>query len=122
MIDHVSFGCADLDAAAALYARLLGCLGYEQTRRDPAAAAFGRDGSLVFWLNRVEGAAVAGAGSHVAFAAAAPAQVDALGALARAEGLTIRRPPGRRPDIGPAYYGIVLEDRDGNVIEAVAYD
>jgi predicted lactoylglutathione lyase len=64
---------------------------------------------------------VAGGGTHVAFAAASTREVDALCEAARRHGAEIRRPSGRRTELDERYYGTVILDFDGNVIEAVTY-
>jgi catechol 2,3-dioxygenase-like lactoylglutathione lyase family enzyme len=120
VIDHVSLGCSDLLRAAGLYQRLLGILDYGQTGQTSAQAAFGPKGEQHFFLYpQADGAAVAGAGTHVAFSASTVLQIDRFAAAAVEAGLEVLRPAGRRPDISPFYYGTIVRDFDGNMIEAV---
>lgn len=122
MIDHASFGCSKIDDAVDLYVKLLSPLGYSLTRAYPdGSASFGLSGAQIFWLYQKSGDHLAGVGSHLAFAAAAPEQVDLFHSTAVEEGLEIVRPAGRRPEISESYYGAVIRDRDGNMVEAVAY-
>jgi catechol 2,3-dioxygenase-like lactoylglutathione lyase family enzyme len=122
MIDHVSLGTSDLDRGAAFFQAILSCIGAGLTKRDGESASFGPNGTEWFYLYQQQaGVTVAGGGTHVAFAASSKEQVDALCETARANGATIRRPAGPRPDISDRYYGTVVVDFDGNVIEAVTY-
>jgi catechol 2,3-dioxygenase-like lactoylglutathione lyase family enzyme len=122
MFDHVSLGTSDLDRGAAFFSSVLACLGAGLTKRYDDYVSFGPDGTEWFYLyQQPQGVTIAGGGTHVAFAAATTQQIDALCEAARANGATIRRPAGRRPDINERYYGTVVVDFDGNVIEAVAY-
>ncbi|GIL38247.1 VOC family protein [Roseiterribacter gracilis] len=122
MFDHVSLGTSDLDRGAAFFSSLLACVGAGVTKRDAESVSFGPNGTEWFYLyQQAPGVTIAGGGTHVAFSAASTDQVDALCEAARANGATIRRPAGPRPDLNERYYGTVVVDFDGNVIEAVAY-
>lgn len=122
MIDHASFGASNLVEAARLYERLFAPLGYERTRTYPGMVSFGSGGTEIFWLYPVDAdRAIPGLGTHIAFSAPDPEAIEAAHRIALEEGLDIRRPPGRRPEVGPSYYGMVLADRDGNGVEMVAY-
>ena len=61
-------------------------------------------------------------GTHVAFLAENPAQVDAFYAAAIAAGATDDGAPGGRPHYGPEYYGCFVRDLDGHKIEAMAWN
>ena len=122
MFDHVSLGTSDLDRGTELFRALLACVGAGVTKRYDDYTSFGPDGTAWFYLyQQPDGVTVAGGGTHVAFSAASKEQVDALCDAAGAHGAEIRRPAGRRPDLDPRYYGTVVKDFDGNVIEAVTY-
>jgi catechol 2,3-dioxygenase-like lactoylglutathione lyase family enzyme len=122
MFDHVSLGTSDLARGTEFFGALLACVGAEITKHYDDYTSFGPNGTESFFLYRQQpGIAIAGGGTHVAFSAASPAQVDALCDTARRLGAEIRRPAGTRPDLSPRYYGTVVVDFDGNVLEAVAY-
>lgn len=42
MIDHVSIGVSDLDAAAAFYEPILSLLGYQKLADEPGTVGFGK--------------------------------------------------------------------------------
>jgi catechol 2,3-dioxygenase-like lactoylglutathione lyase family enzyme len=122
MIDHVSLGTSDLKRGTAFFETLLSHVGAAVTKRYDDYTSFGPNGTEWFYLyQQAPGVAIAGGGTHVAFSATSKEQVDALCEAARANGATIRRPAGLRPDISERYYGTVVVDFDGNVIEAVTY-
>ena len=57
--------------------------------------------------------------THLAFAAASPAAVDAFHSAALAAGGRDNGPAGPRPHYGPGYYAAFVIDPDGHRIEAV---
>ena len=60
-------------------------------------------------------------GTHVAFAAADRATVDAFHAAALAAGGQDNGAPGIREMYHPTYYGAFVLDADGNNVEAVCH-
>ena len=60
-------------------------------------------------------------GSHVAFAAADRAAVDAFHAAALAAGGRDNGKPGLRPEYHESYYGAFVIDPDGHHVEAVCH-
>jgi catechol 2,3-dioxygenase-like lactoylglutathione lyase family enzyme len=125
MIDHIGVAVADLDRAKAFYTGALQPLGIgvimevsaEETGGD-AHAGFGADGKAFFWIGT--GAKPKG-GTHVAFAVASRAEVDAFHRAAIGAGGRDNGAPGLRPEYHPNYYGAFVLDPDGNNIEAVCH-
>lgn len=124
MIDHIGFSVSDLAASRGFYEGALAPLGLsvimevteEMTGGHGAHLGFGRDGNPFFWIGT---GGPASTGTHVAFAAADQAMVDAFHKAAMAAGGTDNGAPGLRPQYHPGYYGAFVLDPDGNNIEAV---
>ena len=125
MLDHVGFAVADAERSRA-YEAALAPLGIalimsvtpEQTESGGTAHGFGSDGKPYFWVGDNERV---GEGTHVAFAAATRAQVDAFHAAALAAGGRDHGAPGLRPHYHPNYYGAFVLDPDGINVEAVCH-
>ncbi|UZK66838.1 VOC family protein [Sphingomonas sp. M1-B02] len=125
MIDHIGFAVADAETSAAFYAAALAPLGIKEMMRfgsgDPecsgTAIGFGKEHPF-FWIGDKE---TVGAGTHVAFAAASRAAVDAFHAAALAAGGTDNGAPGLRPHYGPTCYAAFVHDPDGVNVEAVCH-
>jgi catechol 2,3-dioxygenase-like lactoylglutathione lyase family enzyme len=80
---------------------------------------FGDRGKPWFWLSPTrEGPS---GPTHVAFAAADRAAVDAFHAAAIAAGARDNGTPGLRPHYHADYYGAFVLDPDGNNVEAVCH-
>ena len=124
MIDHVGFAVADAERSRVFYLAALAPIGIslimtvspEQTEAGGTAHGFGRDGNPFFWVGDNERV---GEGTHVAFAVATRAEVEAFHAAAIAAGGRDNGGPGLRPHYGPDYYAAFVFDPDGNNIEAV---
>lgn len=120
VLHHVSLGSNDMDRALAFYDATMATLGLKRVLDfAPHAVAYGED-HPVFWIQQPHdrGAASAGNGAHIGFAAASKEQVAAFHAAALAHGGRDDGPPGPRPDYGHDYYGAFVRDPDGNKIEA----
>jgi catechol 2,3-dioxygenase-like lactoylglutathione lyase family enzyme len=120
MFDHLSLGVHDLGRATAFYRRTLEAIGYQLHRSGPDEVAFGPGDVWSFFLYPVAAPeAVTGARMHVAFRADSRAGVRAFYATALAAGATAvpDRAPDQRPQFGADYFGAVLRDPDGHVIE-----
>jgi catechol 2,3-dioxygenase-like lactoylglutathione lyase family enzyme len=122
MIDHISIGVRDLDAAARFYEAVLGTLGFARLEVRPATVGFGKR-YPEFWLNlRPDAAgAPADAGSHVCLRAKSAEGVDAFHAAALRSGGACDGVPGLRPHHGEGYYAAFIRDPDGNRVEAVTF-
>jgi catechol 2,3-dioxygenase-like lactoylglutathione lyase family enzyme len=125
MLDHVGFSVSDFSRAKAFYEAALRPLGLslltevtaEQTGAD-AHAGFGAGGKPFFWIgtgDRAKG------GTHVAFAAATRAEVDAFHRAALAAGGRDNGAPGLRPYYHQTYYAAFVLDPDGDNVEAVCH-
>ena len=122
MIDHITFGVADLDRSRTFYDQALAPLGIHRLFDVPAAdddgvsvSGYGDDRPW-FWLaeeNPTHGM------FHVAFAAGSRAAVDAFHAAAVAAGGIDNGAPGLRPQYQADYYAAFVRDPDGHNIEAV---
>ena len=129
MLDHVSLGCADLEASGAFYDAALAPLGYQRVFARNIGIAYGpgpgRDG-LLFWIIQPTGeqgggdaAARPSRGNHVAFTASRRDDVDAFFDAALSAGGRPNGEPGLRPEYSDAYYAAFVRDLDGHKIEAV---
>ena len=118
MFDHVSIQCADLQASAAFYDKVLGALGARRMFDGPVIG-YGRD-FPTFWL----GGQQTGSGfreTHLAFTAPDRAGVDAFFAAATAAGAEVLHEPAVHPEYHESYYGAFVRDPDGNNVEAVCH-
>jgi len=114
MIDHVVFWVTDMARSKALLP-----LGTKRiTADDHALAGNGVPGKGDFWIGPRAEVPI---GTHVAFAAADRATVDAFYEAAIAAGGRDNGKPGLRPQYQANYYGAFVLDPDGHNIEAVCY-
>ena len=119
MIDHVTFWVTDMARSKSFYDRALRPLGLKRiTGDDHAFAGYGVPGKGYFWIGRGDEAPT---GTHVAFAAADRATVDAFYEAALGAGGRDNGKPGLRPQYQANYYGAFVLDPDGHNIEAVCY-
>jgi catechol 2,3-dioxygenase-like lactoylglutathione lyase family enzyme len=117
MLDHVSLKVSDFVRARAFYDQALAPLGCRMLMGDGEHFAGYGDDRPFFWI----GAGGGPGATHVAFAAANRATVDAFHAAALAAGGTDNGAPGIRPHYHPDYYGAFVLDPDGNNVEAVCH-
>ena len=125
MIDHIGFAVSDIDRSKAFYQSALKPLGVgllfeltpEETGGD-AHAGFGANGKAFFWIGT--GKKPRG-GTHVAFIAQTPGEVDAFYRAATGAGGRDNGAPGPRPHYHKNYYGAFVLDPDGNNVEAVCH-
>jgi catechol 2,3-dioxygenase-like lactoylglutathione lyase family enzyme len=123
MIDHVSIGSLQGEAAVAFYTRCFDTLGYSLQHRDATQTIFGHDGQWVFCIYPAEpGSSLVGQRSHLAFSAPSKAAAQAFFDAATALGAQPLRVPGPRPDINDQYYGAMVKDLDGHTLEVVYWD
>jgi len=125
MLDHISIGCCDLAASAAFYDAALAPLGFGRVLEKGVGIAYGpgpgRTG-MMFWIVSVEpgaGVPLPSRGTHIAFAAADRAAVDAFFSAAVSAGARVNGAPGLRPEYSENYYGAFVLDPDGHKIEAM---
>jgi catechol 2,3-dioxygenase-like lactoylglutathione lyase family enzyme len=119
MLDHVGFQCADLARSAAFYDAVLAPLGGSRLMDFKVAIGYGADHAN-FWIgefNEGEGFRE----SHIAFAAASRAQVDAFFQAAVGAGAEVLHEPRVHEEYHEHYYGAFVRDPDGNNVEAVCH-
>jgi catechol 2,3-dioxygenase-like lactoylglutathione lyase family enzyme len=120
-IHHLDIAVRDLARSERFYTAALAPLGLFPIDRHPnplggITLGYGVPPDPLFWLRSDAPASVR---VHVAFAAAARAQVDAFHRAAVAAGGTDHGGPSLRPRYGDGYYAAFVLDPDGNNIEAV---
>jgi catechol 2,3-dioxygenase-like lactoylglutathione lyase family enzyme len=120
MINHLSLGATNLQRSSEFYENVFGHLGYRRTRANEKEVAFGPGDDQTLWLYPVEtGEKVAAPRMHLAIDAPSRESIHACFDEAIRRGGRAVRPPGARPDIGPDYYGAIIDDPDGHRIEVV---
>ncbi len=122
MIDHVSMGVNDLNAAGEFYDHVLSAIGIYRKHEIPGQAiAYGDD--YEFWINTpLDNAdATPGNGVHTAFRAVSTGQVDRFWQAAIRNGAEPDGEPGYRTEYGKGYYAAFIKDPDGNKIEVVCW-
>jgi catechol 2,3-dioxygenase-like lactoylglutathione lyase family enzyme len=120
MLDHLSIQCSDVAISANFYDQVLAPLGGTRVMDFGQAVGFGVPPKPDFWIGQQQ----TGEGfreSHIAFAAADRAQVDAFFAAATAAGAEVLHEPRVWPEYHPNYYGAFVRDPDGNNVEAVCH-
>ncbi len=120
MLDHVSLGSRNLQNTVAFYSACFAPLGYNIQHSTPEEVAFGEEGCRTFWLYPVESEqSLSSPRSHIAIQAGSRERVHQFFEAALEHNIEVVRQPGFRPDISPAYFGAVVRDPDGHMIEVV---
>ncbi|MEZ5648604.1 MAG: VOC family protein [Alphaproteobacteria bacterium] len=119
MFNHLSFGVTDLERSRIFYDAVLTTLGYRCTKQTKEDVAYGPGSDSLFFLYPASGQKVAGPGTHLAFDAPDEEAVRKFFAAAIDAGGRAVRPPGPRPELGPDYFGTVIDDPDGHRLEVV---
>jgi len=124
---HATVVAADLLTSLAFYDAVFGALGMgrhsefsDEEEHDASADAVGfgsTDGDALLWL--VVGTRPT-TGAHIALAALDRAQVDAFWQATTSAGGTTKQAPRGWEIYRPGYYGAIVADPDGNLVEAVA--
>jgi catechol 2,3-dioxygenase-like lactoylglutathione lyase family enzyme len=119
MLDHVSIGVKDLDAAKKFYDATLKPLGYTCKYAEGAHAGYGKD-AIQLWLGQAEKPVKedAASGLHFCFVAPTRKSVDQFHAAGLKAGGRDNGKPGLRPNYGPTYYAAFIIDPEGYRIEA----
>jgi len=119
VLDHVGFQCTDLEASAVFYDAVLAPLGARRLMDFKVALGYGTD-HADFWIGELN----EGDGfreSHIAFAAADRAAVDAFFQAAVRGGAEVLHAPAVHTEYHEHYYGAFVRDPDGNNVEAVCH-
>ena len=121
MIDHISIGVADLEAASKLYEAALQELGIARIVDEAGTCGFGKDYPEL-WLNHRPARQVAvDSGMHVCLRTRTVDAVKAFYEAALAAGASCAGEPGYRPEYSEQYYAAFINDLDGNKIEVVTF-
>jgi catechol 2,3-dioxygenase-like lactoylglutathione lyase family enzyme len=123
MIDHLGINCADLDASAAFYDKVLATLGFTRLMDFEVALGYGKD-KPDFWIGKQPDEGPASGPNreiHVAFQAADAATVRAFFEAAKEMGAEVLHEPRIWPEYHDHYYGAFVRDPDGNNVEAVCH-
>ena len=121
ILDHISLGVPSIDAARGFYDPAMASLGLSCIAANEAFAAYGRDAVQFLVMVPSDGADFTrGNGTHIAFCANAPSDVDQFHAASLAAGGISAGEPGPRPDY-PAteVYAAFVIDPFGHKLEAI---
>lgn len=121
LLDHASVGVPDIAAARRFYDPVMQALGCTCLAALDSLAAYGRETpQFVIILPFDKGAATAGNGTHICFAADSRAAVDAFAEAALHHGGSDEGAAGPRPDYPkPGVYAAFVRDPFGNKLEAI---
>ena len=119
MIDHFGINCADMEASAAFYDKVLGVLGHRRLMDFGVAIGYGTD-QPHFWISTFEEMGD-NREVHIAFAAPDEATVRAFHEAATEIGAESLHAPRLWPEYHPGYFGAFVRDPDGNNVEAVCH-
>lgn len=121
IIDHLSLGVPDIEAACAFYDPVLGALGCARLATSEGFAAYG-DGNVQFLVMLPENGepSSTGNGTHICFAAATTDAVDRFHGQALASGGSDAGAPGPRDAYPlPNVYTGFVRDPFGNKLEVI---
>jgi catechol 2,3-dioxygenase-like lactoylglutathione lyase family enzyme len=126
LLDHVSIGVPDLDAARPFYDAVMAALGASKVYDRPQALGYGERCSqkdtvstcVAVYLDSSE---IAPNKRHWCFKAPTRAHVDAFFAAGLANGGRSDGEPGLRAHYHATYYAAFLVDPAGNRVEAVCH-
>jgi catechol 2,3-dioxygenase-like lactoylglutathione lyase family enzyme len=126
LLDHVSIGVPDMDAARPFYDAVMEALGATKVYDRPEALGYGercssedtRSSCLAVYLDP---ARIEVNKRHWCFKATSREQVDAFFAAGLARGGRSDGEPGLRAHYHATYYGAFLFDPAGNRVEAVCH-
>jgi catechol 2,3-dioxygenase-like lactoylglutathione lyase family enzyme len=122
MIDHLTFGVADIHRSVHFYDRAFAPLGVRRLVHDESSpvklAGYG-DARPWFWIAEHD---LTSGKLHVALRAESREIVDDFHREALLAGGTDNGGPGLRPHYHPGYYAAFVRDPDGHNIEAVFHE
>ena len=119
MINHISIGVKDINAARRFYDAALKPLGYQCLSESAGALGYGAK-SPQLWIYAAISPVPADdqSGLHFCFDAPSRKSVDAFHAAALSTGGRDHGAPGLRADYGEGYYAAFVVDPDGYRLEA----
>lgn len=122
MIDHVSIGVSNLDAASKFYEPILKVLGLEKLVEKPGIVGFGKK-YAEFWLNHRQEKAIPSQddGTHICLRAKSLEMVNEFYDVAMKSGASSSGEPGYRPEYHEGYNAAFIRDVDQNHIEVVIF-
>lgn len=121
MLDHVGIQCADTDASAAFYDRVLAPLGAVRIKEFGPVIGYGVPPHPDFWISPLVPADAGFRENHLAFVADTRTAVGAFFTAAVEMGAEVLHEPREWPEYHPGYYGAFVRDPDGNNVEAVCH-
>jgi catechol 2,3-dioxygenase-like lactoylglutathione lyase family enzyme len=126
LLDHVSIGVPDLDAARPFYDALMRVLGATKVYDRSDALGYGErcdanDPVSTYLAVCLDPASISWNKRHWCFKAASREQVDAFYLAGIAAGGRSDGAPGLRPHYHQSYYAAFLFDPAGNRVEAVCH-
>ncbi|SAL23492.1 putative glyoxalase/bleomycin resistance protein/dioxygenase [Caballeronia sordidicola] len=129
LLDHVSIGVPDIDAARRFYDAIMNVLGAAKVYDLAHALGYGErctphDAASTYLAVHLETGSVGGVANnkrHWCFKAGSREQVDAFHAAGLAAGGRSDGAPGLRADYHAGYYAAFLHDPAGNRVEAVCH-
>ena len=120
MIDHISIGVSDIDAAGEFYDTVLSPLGYDQYVDTQEMIGYTSEaGESAFFVRLENNTQPPSSGSHIAFVAPDRASVNEFYHTAVDAGATDDGGPGLRPEYSDHYYAAYVIDPHSYRIEAV---
>ena len=121
IIDHLSVGVPDIEAACAFYDGLLKTLGVRRLATSGGFAAYGTDAVQFLAMTPENGGTYTpGNGTHICFAAPSQDAVRAFHAFAVEHGGADDGAPGSRPAYpAPNVFTTFVRDPFGNKLEAI---
>lgn len=120
MLDHLSIQCADFDASAAFYDKVLATLGGVRVMDFGEVIGYGVPPMPTFWLGK-QTSREGFRESHIAFTAPNRAAVQAFFDTAIGAGAEPLHEPRLWPEYHRNYCGAFVRDPDGNNVEAVCH-
>jgi catechol 2,3-dioxygenase-like lactoylglutathione lyase family enzyme len=126
LLDHVSIGVPDMDAARRFYDAIMNALSAAKVYDLPHALGYGerctpQDAASTYLEVYLDDGEVTDSKRHWCFKAASREQVDVFHAAGLAAGGRSDGEPGLRADYHAGYYAAFLCDPAGNRVEAVCH-
>ena len=122
MIDHISVGVTDLNAASKFYTSIFEPIGISRLVEKPGTVGFGKK-YPEFWLNHRPNkeTATEDNGTHICLRASSIEAVNAFYQKATELGARSSGEPGYRVEYHKGYYAAFIKDADQNHIEVVTF-